>query len=293
MCTIVAHAGFDTPLSGWTRYKFLLQRLLKHWRDAARYGMVSVSSFPLLPLPMLPAMPDPSLPISILSVDDHPLFRQGIATVVANESGLRLAAEAADGAEAVSQFVRWRPDVTLMDLQMPVMNGIDAISTIRKIDPAARIVVLTTYEDDMHALRAIRAGALGYLLKSMVRKELISVVQAVHRGERCIPAAILRALAAQNEQDLLSERELQVLNLAARGNTNRLIGRALGIAEDTVKGHMKNILSKMRANDRTHALLLAIEMGLIDVQQTRLDSHHEAALPAAEIRGYPDVYPCR
>lgn len=211
--------------------------------------------------------------------------------MVGNEARFHLAAEAADGVEAVAQFIRWRPDITLMDLQMPVMNGIDAIGAIRKVDPGARIVVLTTYEDDMHALRAIRAGAVGYLLKSMVRKELISTVLAVHGGKQCIPPAITRALAAHGDQDLLSERELQVLNLAARGNSNRMIGQALGIAEDTVKGHMKNVLSKMHANDRTHALLLAIERGLIDIQQLRREGRQgiDGANSNMQMRGYPDL----
>lgn len=211
-----------------------------------------------------------------MSVDDHPLFRQGIASVVETEPSLVLVAEAADGSQALDQFIRLRPQVTLMDLQMPVMNGIEAIAAIRKFDPEARIVVMTTYEDDMHALRAVRAGAVGYLLKSMVRKELISTVTAVHCGQRCIPTSITRALTSQMDQELLTERELQVLNFAARGNSNRMIGQALGIAEDTVKGHMKNVLSKMNANDRTHALLLAIQGGLIDVKQGSIRSMQTA-----------------
>jgi DNA-binding NarL/FixJ family response regulator len=218
-------------------------------------------------------------PITLLSVDDHPLFRQGIASVLSNEPMLRLVAEAADGAEAVDSYRRWRPDVTLMDIQMPGMNGIDAITAIRAEFPAARIVVLTTYEGDMHALRAIRAGAVGYLLKSMVRKELFATVRAVHAGQRSIPGTITRVLMAQRDEDVLSERELQVLKLAAQGNTNRLIGTALGIAEDTVKGHMKNVLAKLQANDRTHAVLLAIERGLIDVPVAGRASSSKCILP--------------
>jgi len=204
--------------------------------------------------------------ISILTVDDHPLFRKGIASVINDEPDMRVIAEASNGREAIATFRQFRPDVTLMDVQMPDMNGIDAIHEIRLEFPLARIVVLTTYEGDVHALRAIKAGAIGYLIKSTLRKDLLETVRAVHAGRYRLSAEVAAVLAASQLADSLTPREIAVLGLAAKGNSNRMIGTQLGIAEETVKVHMKSILAKMDANDRTHAVMLALERGIIDLQ---------------------------
>jgi DNA-binding NarL/FixJ family response regulator len=204
-------------------------------------------------------------PITVLSVDDHPMFREGIASVIADEADLRLVAEATTGCEAVDAYRQWRPDVTLMDIQMPDMNGIDATIAIRKEFPNARIVVLTTYEGDVLAQRAIRAGAAGYLLKSMLRKELLATVRQVHQGRRVIPALVASGMAEHWHTGELSKREIEVLQLAAGGQSNKRIGLHLAISEETVKVHMKSILSKLNASDRTHAVTLAIERGILDL----------------------------
>ncbi len=202
--------------------------------------------------------------IRILSVDDHQLLREGIAAVLAGQADMELAAEASNGHEAVESFRRHKPDVTLMDLQMPGMNGIDTILAIRREFPSARFVVLTTYQGDIQALRALKAGASGYLLKSMLRKELLDTIRIVHAGGRRIPPEIAAELAEHVIDDALSDREVDVLRKVAVGNSNKIIAAQLGVSEDTVKGHMKSILSKLGANDRTHAVTIAMKRGYLD-----------------------------
>ncbi|MGJ5813792.1 response regulator [Paludibaculum fermentans] len=202
--------------------------------------------------------------IRILTVDDHPLIRDGIAFALSAHKDLQLVAEAANGEEAVSLFREHKPDITLMDLQMPVMNGIDAILAIRRDYPDARIIVLTTYSGDVQAVRAIKAGAAGYLLKSMLRKELIETIHAVHAGRRRIPPEIAQEIAEFVNSDTLTDREIEVLRNIAMGCSNKVVAAQLGISEDTVKSHMKSILGKLNANDRTHAVLIAIKRGFLE-----------------------------
>lgn len=199
-------------------------------------------------------------------VDDHPLFRQGLASILEGESDIVLAGEAATGREAIAAYRRLQTDLVVMDIQMPEMDGIAATTLIRREFPDARIIVLTTYEGDVHALRAMKAGAAGYMLKSMVRKDLLDTIRAVHGGRQCVNESIAQAMASHFQGDALTSREIQVLELAAAGKSNRLIGAQLGISEATVKVHMKNVLAKMHANDRTHAVVLAIERGIIDLR---------------------------
>jgi DNA-binding NarL/FixJ family response regulator len=203
--------------------------------------------------------------IAVLIVDDHPLIREGLAAVIDGHSDINLVGEATNGREAIEQYRNLRPDVTLMDLRMPEMNGIDAIIAIRAEFPDARIAVLTTYRGDVHALRAIKAGALGYLLKSMLRKELIGTIRALAAGQRHIPAEIAAELAEHIGDEVLSARELQVLQRVAQGNANKEVATQLLISEDTVKTHMKSILAKLGAHDRTHAVTIALKRGIIDV----------------------------
>lgn len=208
---------------------------------------------------------DTGRPIRILTVDDHPLLREGIAAVLANETDIVVVAEAGNGREAIEQFRVHRPDVTLMDLQMPVMNGTDAILGIRKDYPDARIIVLTTYSGDAQAVRALKAGASGYLLKSMVRKQLAETIRSVHDGKKVIPPEIAVEMAEHHSDDALTEREMEVLREVAAGNANKMVAQRLAISEETVKAHMKSILSKLGANDRTHAVTIALKRGIIDI----------------------------
>ncbi len=203
--------------------------------------------------------------ILILTVDDHPLLRKGIAALVNTEPDMKLIAEASNGQEALEKFRLYRPDVTLMDLQMPDMNGTEAIVRIRGEFPDARIVVLTTYAGDVQALRALKAGARGYILKGHVHRELLETIRAVHAGQKRIPEEVARELAEHAADDALSPREIEVVRLIAAGNSNKLIGEQLSIGEATVKSHVTSILSKLGANDRAHAVTIALKRGIIEL----------------------------
>jgi DNA-binding NarL/FixJ family response regulator len=203
--------------------------------------------------------------IRILTVDDHPLLRKGIAALVNGEPDLKLVAEAANGEEAIEAFRSHRPDVTLMDLQMPGIDGIGAIGRIRDEFPNAHIIVLTTYTGDTQVLRALRAGARAYLLKGHVHKELLETIRAVHAGQRRIPPDIAAELAEHAMEDELTEREIDVLRLVAAGNANKQIADQLSIGEATVKSHVSNILSKLSANDRSHAVTIGLKRGIIEL----------------------------
>lgn len=203
--------------------------------------------------------------IRILTVDDHPLLRKGISALVNTEPDLKLIAEASNGKEALEAFRMHRPDVTLMDLQMPEVDGLEAINAIRREFPDARIVVLTTYRGDMQVLRALKAGARAYILKGHVHKELLDTIRAVHAGQKRIPPEIAAELADHATDDALSEREIGVLKLIAAGNGNKQIADQLAIGEATVKSHVTNILSKLGANDRAHAVTIGLQRGIIEL----------------------------
>jgi DNA-binding NarL/FixJ family response regulator len=207
---------------------------------------------------------DPS-PIRVLAVDDHQLIRAGIATLLLTESDIELVGEATNGGEAIAKFRECRPDVTLMDLQMPETDGFDAIIAIRNEFPEARIIVLTTYTGDVQAIRAIKAGAQAYLLKNLLYKELIQTIRTVHAGRRAIAPAIAAQIAEHSGEESLTPKETQVLRLIAAGNANKQIAAQLSITEETVKSRVKNILSKLGANDRTHAVAIAIKRGIVEL----------------------------
>ena len=201
--------------------------------------------------------------IRILAVDDHPMLREGIASLVASQSDMELVAEASTGGEALEQFRNHRPDLTLMDLQMPDMDGIEAMVAIRGEFPEARIIVLTTYKGDVQVLRALKAGARAYLLKGLLRKELLETIRAVYAGQKRIPPEVAAVLADHAVDEALTAREIDVLRLIAGGNANKLIGDQLSITEETVKGYVKSIFSKLGAKDRTHAVTVALKRGII------------------------------
>ena len=203
--------------------------------------------------------------IRVLAVDDHPVVRDGIARLIGTQSDMELVAEASDGREAVEAFRKQRPDVTLMDLQMPTMNGVDAIGAIRGEFPEARIVVLTTYAGDVQVTRALRAGAHGYLLKGSLRKELLETIRAVHAGQKRVSTEIATEIAEHSTDSSLTAREIGVLKLIAAGNANKEIAVQLSVSEESVKGYVKGILAKLGANDRTHAVTIGLKRGIIEL----------------------------
>lgn len=203
--------------------------------------------------------------IRVLAVDDHPIFRQGIAGLVAAQSDMCLVAEAANGHEAIQQFRAHLPDVTLMDLQMPEMNGLDAMIAIRAEFPDARMIVLTTYIGDVQVLRALKAGARGYLLKNSLHRELTDTIRAVHAGRKILSPEVSFQLAEHAGEDSLSPAEIRVLRLIAEGYANKEIGAQLAISEETIKSQVRSILSKLNANDRTHAALIGLRRGIIEL----------------------------
>jgi DNA-binding NarL/FixJ family response regulator len=204
-------------------------------------------------------------PIGILAVDDHAIFRQGIISLLTDQPDMRLVAQASSGLEVIQQFRVYRPDVTLMDLQMSEMNGLDAIIAIRGEFPDAKIIVLTTYSGDVQVLRALKAGARGYLLKNTLHKNLLDTIRAVHSGKKSLSPEASYEVAEHATDDALTPGEVQVLRLIAAGNANKRIADLLAITEETVKGRVKNILSKLNANDRTHAATIGLKRGIIEL----------------------------
>lgn len=203
--------------------------------------------------------------IRILTVDDHPLLRDGIAALVNNEDDMKIVAEASSGREAIERFREHRPDITLMDLRMSDMDGIDAMAEIIKQYSDARIIVLTTYSGDALIIRALKAGAQGYLLKGQLRKDLLDTIRAVHAGRKRISSEVALQVANHAGDSSLTSREIDVLQLIAEGNANKVVADRLAITEDTVKAHVRNILSKLAANDRTHAVTIALKRGIISI----------------------------
>ncbi|MGY2736632.1 DNA-binding NarL/FixJ family response regulator [Sphingomonas sp. UYP23] len=210
-------------------------------------------------------LPQPRL-IRVMTVDDHPALRDGVATMLEHEPDMTVVAEAADGAEAITAFEAAKPDITLIDLQMPVMNGLEAIIRIRAIAPMARIIVLTTYAGDVQAVQALKAGAASYLLKSTLRRELLDAIRAVHAGRRYLPPDIAQEIALHSADDVLTQREVSVLQLVAQGKSNKVIAWELSISDDTVKAHLRSIFAKLDVNDRTHAVTVALRRGAIQLR---------------------------
>ncbi|WP_333572874.1 response regulator transcription factor [Sphingomonas sp.] len=204
-------------------------------------------------------------PIRILLVDDHMLLREGVRAVVSTQDDMEIVGEASGGGEAIREFARLQPDLVLMDLQMADMSGLDAITAIRKASPDARIIVLTTYSGDGRAIKALRAGAMGYLLKASLRNQLLEAIRSVHHGGKHLDASVATAIALHVLDEDLTEREVSVLTLAAWGNSNKQIAARLALSEETVKGHMKALFAKLGASDRTHAVTIAAKRGLIEL----------------------------
>jgi DNA-binding NarL/FixJ family response regulator len=202
--------------------------------------------------------------IRIMAVDDHSVFLQGIVTIVSDQPDMMIVAEASNGREAIQQFRAHRPDITLMDLQMPELGGVDAMIAILTDFPEARFIVLTTYAGDVQVLRAMQAGARGYLLKNLLHVELLTTIRAVHAGKKTLSTEASYALAEHAGDDTLTPAEIEVLRLIAKGNANKQIAAQLSITEDTVKSRVKNILSKLHANDRTHAAMIGLKRGIIE-----------------------------
>jgi len=203
--------------------------------------------------------------IRVLAVDDHVLIREGIAVLLGDEPDMTLVAEASNGREAIQQFRTHRPDITIMDLQMPEMNGLDAITAIRGEFRDAKIIVLTTYKGDVQILRALKAGAQGYLLKNTIHKELVDTIRAVHAGKKALSPEASFEIAEHATDDALTPAEISVLRLIAAGNANKQIADQLSITEETVKGRVKNILSKLGASDRTQAAMIGLKRGIIEL----------------------------
>jgi len=204
--------------------------------------------------------------IRVLTVDDHPLLRHGIAALVNAEADLRVIAEASNGLDAIDAFRAHRPDITLMDLQLPQMDGLEALEAILREFPESRVIILTTYDGDTQVLRALKAGARGYILKGHVHRELLDAIRAVHAGHKRVPPEIAAELANHASDDPLTEREIEVLRLIAAGNSNKQIGHRLLIGEATVKSHVTNILSKLDANGRAHAVTIGLKRGIIGLE---------------------------
>ena len=210
-------------------------------------------------------MAEGQAPIRILVVDDHAMLREGVAAMVAREPGIEVVGEAEDGERAIEAYGALRPDVVLLDLQMPVMDGLAAITEIRHRWPGARIIVLTTYKGDVQAVRALKAGASGYLLKTSLRKELVDAIRIVHAGRRYVLAEVAQEIAVNAADEPLSEREVSILSLVAAGKSNKLVAHALRLSEDTIKAHLRSIFSKLDAADRTEAVTVAARRGIISI----------------------------